>query len=481
MSFTFRLFVGFLLVAALAVYQFFEIAVGKLELAIAQAAEEVMVDAANLLAEAVEPAFRTGRFDAFAEVVDDYRGRTLEARIFGVTKTAPSLRVLVTDRDGIVVFDSDGVALGADHSRWNDVYLTLRGEYGARTTATVPGDESTAVLHVAAPVLLDGRTVGVLTVAKSRRALTGFEDSLREVLVQQGALLLAVTLAVATILSWWFARSVSRLRGWADVVSGDPLAERDLPPPRLAEPELDALARTMGELRRSLAGRRYVEDYVRGLTHELKAPITAIRGAVELLADDMPEAERARFLANLETESERLGDLVSRLMALAELEHREDLPVRERCALKTIAHEVVSSRTAQALAADVELCSEGPGFDVPGDAALLRVAIDNLVANALRFAPAGTRVGVRCEGTSVVVEDDGPGAPDYALGRLTERFFSLADPGTGRKSTGLGLAFVRQIANLHGAALEFGNRSGGGFRATLRFPGAAHDEHTQGT
>jgi two-component system sensor histidine kinase CreC len=391
--------------------------------------------------------------------------------------------VLVTDAAGVVVFDSAGTAVGADHSRWNDVYLTLRGEYGARTTALVPGDEATAVLHVAAPVLVDDRIVGVLTVAKSRRALTGFEAGLRDVLVQQGALLLAVTLAVATGLAWWFARSVSRLRRWADEVSSDPLADRELPPPRVAEPELDALARTMGEMRRSLAGRRYVEDYVRGLTHELKAPITAIRGAVELLADDMPAAERARFLTNLESESERLGDLVSRLMALAELEHREALAERQRCALEEIAADVVASRADQARGGDVDLRVEGRGPLVTGDPALLRVAVDNLVANALRFAPRGTAVLVRCTPAALAVEDAGPGVPAYALVRLTERFFSLADPATGRKSTGLGLAFVRQIATLHGGTVAFENRPDGGFRATLRFRESlrAHMEHTPAT
>jgi two-component system sensor histidine kinase CreC len=73
---------------------------------------------------------------------------------------------------------------------------------------------------------------------------------------------------------------------------------------------------------------------------------------------------------------------------------------------------------------------------------------------------------------SVTVEDTGPGVPDYALPRLCEPFYSLPRPDTGRRSTGLGLSIVREIARLHGGAVSLGNRPGGGARAVLRLPAA---------
>ncbi len=98
----------------------------------------------------------------------------------------------------------------------------------------------------------------------------------------------------------------------------------------------------------------------------------------------------------------------------------------------------------------------------------------NLVQNAVEFSPRGGRVELRVRATDreveFAVEDHGPGIPDYALGRVFERFYSLERPATGRKSTGLGLALVREIAHLHHGEVELVNRAVGGACATLRLP-----------
>ena len=78
--------------------------------------------------------------------------RRFKADIYGVEKTRVELRATVMDRWGKVVFDSRGAELGADHSRWHDVFLALRGEYGARTTADIDGDPRTSVMYVAVPI-----------------------------------------------------------------------------------------------------------------------------------------------------------------------------------------------------------------------------------------------------------------------------------------------------------------------------------------
>jgi two-component system sensor histidine kinase CreC len=117
---------------------------------------------------------------------------------------------------------------------------------------------------------------------------------------------------------------------------------------------------------------------------------------------------------------------------------------------------------------------EGESVVVRGEAVLLREALVNLLQNALDFSPAG---GVVALGWSVVdgriifqVQDNGPGVPDYALPRVFDRFYSLPRPGTERKSTGLGLALVREIAHLHGGEAGLANRPEGGARATLGLP-----------
>ena len=84
--------------------------------------------------------------------------RDIGANIWGFRKSQAEYRVYVTDAAGTVVFDSAGRDLGRDYSRWNDVLLTLRGQYGARSTRSDPDDDSTSVMHVAAPIR-DGRRI----------------------------------------------------------------------------------------------------------------------------------------------------------------------------------------------------------------------------------------------------------------------------------------------------------------------------------
>jgi len=111
------------------------------------------------------------------------------------------------------------------------------------------------------------------------------------------------------------------------------------------------------------------------------------------------------------------------------------------------------------------------GLVVQGDAFLLRQALGNLIDNALAFSPENAHVQVTAqrEGESLrlCVSDDGPGIPDYARERVFERFYSLARPATGHRSSGLGLPFVREVARLHGGEITLEPRAEGGTDAVL--------------
>jgi two-component system sensor histidine kinase CreC len=111
---------------------------------------------------------------------------------------------------------------------------------------------------------------------------------------------------------------------------------------------------------------------------------------------------------------------------------------------------------------------------VDGDALLLQRAVGNLLDNALDFSPDGGTVDVTLTGGSrsldISVRDHGPGIPDYADDKVFEKFYSLARPHNQRKSTGLGLPFVREIAELHGGRVTLRNAEGGGAVAVLSLP-----------
>jgi two-component system sensor histidine kinase CreC len=116
-----------------------------------------------------------------------------------------------------------------------------------------------------------------------------------------------------------------------------------------------------------------------------------------------------------------------------------------------------------------------PSLQVNGDPFLLQRALSNLVLNAIDFAPPESAVTVDAQPVrgriDITVRDHGRGIPDYAADRLFEKFYSTARPG-GRKGTGLGLAFVREVAQLHGGTARLANHPDGGAVATLSIPRA---------
>jgi len=105
---------------------------------------------------------------------------------------------------------------------------------------------------------------------------------------------------------------------------------------------------------------------------------------------------------------------------------------------------------------------------------LLHEAIANLVQNAIDFSPPAGIISMICRSenkqVSIVIEDRGPGIPDYALDKIFDKFYSLQRPATGKKSTGLGLNFVREVALLHHGKIILENRKSGGTRAMLTLP-----------
>ncbi len=354
------------------------------------------------------------------------------------------------------------VAVGEDYSRWNDVYLTLRGEYGARSSREVADDPESSVMYVAAPIKDQGRIIGVVSVSKPSRTLQPYIDRSQRRLAYFGAGFIVLGLLVGGLLSWWLSASLRRLTTYARAVA---VGER-VSAPALRGGELGQLATALEQMRRELEGKAYVERYVHTLTHELKSPLAAIRGAAELLEGEMPQAQRQRFVANIQSESARLQQLIERLLHLAQVEQRQTLEERVAVPLHSLLDELSQAQTARIEGAGVQVDNHvGADLQLLGERFLLRQALSNLLDNALDFTPAGgvLRWTAAREGEQlqVCLFNSGAVIPDYALLRLTERFYSLPRPNSGRKSTGLGLNFVQEVASLHGGVLQVRNVADG--------------------
>ena len=470
-----RILLGYFLIVALAALLLGQVFLREVKPGVRQAMEDTLVDTANVLAELATDDLLAGRIDQgqFATRIRALAGRDIGAGIWGFEKREASYRITVTDDRGIVVFDSAGRDLGADYSRWNDVYLTLRGRYGARSTRSDPDDDGSSVMHVAAPIRDGGRIAGVLTVSKPNRAMAPFIARSEGVILRWGLVLLGAALLVGLVAAWWLSRQLGGLRAYADAVTA---GERAVLPRSAGE--FGDLGRALQTMRERLEDRAYVERYVHTLTHELKSPLAAIRGSAELLESPLPDADRERFAAHIGAQSERMAAMIDKLLALAAVEHRQRLEQTAPVDLAGVAREVAEAVAPRLRAGGVALQLEAdePLPSPRGDAFLLRQALENLVDNAIVFSPRGGTVSValhaRDGGVAIEVADEGPGIPEYALGQVFERFYSTPRPGDGGRSSGIGLTFVAEVAQLHGGRAWLRNRDGGGALAGLELPAA---------
>ena len=450
--------------------------VGKrLRTAYLESAEEPLVDTANLMAAFVGQQIEEGNFSAeeLYRVFEEARGRKVAARIYEMRKDSVDLSVYITDAKGIVLFDSDNrETIGEDFSLWRDVKLTLEGEYGARVRREPNNPDAPAALFVAAPIRVAGKIAGVLTVIKPTTNIAAFVSAAMPRIFRIGAISLAAAIILGLGMSMWVTRQVGRLTRYANNVREG----RRVPFPKLARTELKTMGIAFEKMREALDGRAYVEQYVEALTHEIKSPISAIRGAAEIMEDSSITTEqRIRFLSNIQSETHRIQGLVDRMLKLTELEGRRELGSRVPVALAAIVRTILDGAAPALAKKGLRVDSDvAETITVAGDPLLLDLAVSNLVQNAIDFSPRNGRIAVTCKRDGARIElcidDEGPGIPEFARSRVFEKFFSLERPETGKKSTGLGLNFAKEVAALHGGSVDINNLPERGLRARLVLP-----------
>lgn len=384
------------------------------------------------------------------------------------------MRLHVEDAAGEVIFDSQpeiGRQILADYAAKQ--YRSAKNEVSFLIDSEPY--ETDRWLRVQAGVDGAAGLRRVVVLSRPLRTVNAFIWSERKKLAG-GALLVAT---VMLGLGWWLANKLTgSLEGLAAYARAVADGRNARPPPSKAQ-EIAALGEAFEAMRRALEGKDYVEHYTQNLAHELKAPLSAVRGAAELLQEQsMAPAERTKFLGHLQTESARMQDIIDRMLRLAALEAKPGLDACEAVAVGELVAEAVDTLETDAAGAGVVLeVATGDPTVVAGERFLLLQAIVNLVQNAVEFSPAGAvvRIAWMTDADALVlrVEDEGPGIPEFARERVFDRFFSLPRPGRRTKSTGLGLNFVREIAVRHEGSAGLENREGGGARGWIRLPIAA--------
>jgi len=440
------------------------------------ATEEVMVDTANLLAEIVTRETHAGipDTDGLQVAFEGAHARHLEARIFEQLKQKIGIDAYLTDAAGRVIFDSDhGRREGLDFSNKQDVRLTLIGKYGARTTPENPQDAMSSVFYVAAAVGNPQMPSGVLTVYKAQSdVLPLVRERRRIIYLACGMIGSGILFLIAAVFLWLF-RPIGRITEYARAIER---GERPDKPQIGIGREVNTLAHALDSMRDALEGRRYAERYIQTLTHEMKSPLAAIRGAAELLDEEMPLATRKRFLENIRAETARSERLINRLLELSAIESRTHLEGAEELDLRSIVALAIDHARPLAEAAGVILAPELPDYAIllRGDGFILRAAVTNLLENAIDFSPRGAVVEIAVEvqagHAELSIRDHGAGIPAYARDRVFERFYSLRHHSAGRKGTGLGLTLVREAAELHRGHITLAAAPGGGTMAKFALP-----------
>ena len=464
-----RIATSIILLFALVFSYFIKVEMDETKKRYREATEEPLVDLAHVLA-AIVAANSTANsidFQILPPAISKAREFPVPAQIYELTKSRSDIELTITNDQGIVLFDSaDSSRIGADYTQWNDIYLTLQGRYGARSSLDPISAIST--IHVAAPIMIDGRIKGVLSVSKSNKNTNLFIYSTQNNIKQLGWALFVIVALVSFLLLYWVTRPITRLTDYVRSVRD----QSNLTLPTLPHGEIRDLGRAFEELREALEGRKYIERYVTTLTHELKSPITAIRGALEILQEDVREDPKRLFLTNIEREVERIQGLVEKLLALSSLQNRHDVEVDEVTPLQELYSQIKDSLNLQLAAKDIIFRGDFSQLKtVQGNSFWIREALLNLVQNAVDFSPAGGIVMLRAERSGqtqkLTVEDQGVGVPDWAAEKVFNQFFSLPRPESGKRSSGLGLSIVAEVAKLHRGSARLESAGERGTRAII--------------
>jgi two-component system sensor histidine kinase BaeS len=279
-----------------------------------------------------------------------------------------------------------------------------------------------------------------------------------------GAVLAAVS---SYLLAGSISRPVARVaeasRSLAAGTSPEPLPEE-------GPAELAALAQAFNDMARQLTASRESErEFLLSVSHELKTPLTAIRGYAEGLSDGTFTAEDAARVILLE--AGRLERLVRDLLDLARMRRHEFAVRREPVDLAEVARDAVARHDAAAREFGVSLAADGGPAWVEADHDRVLQVASNLVENALRLTPRGGSVTVGAEPRRLVVSDTGPGLDREDVAHAFDRFFLYDKYGRERPvGSGLGLAIVRQLAAAMRGEVRVESESGEGATFVLTLP-----------
>jgi signal transduction histidine kinase len=353
--------------------------------------------------------------------------------------------------------------------------LSLRQAEAFRDTVVVPAMEGVdAILE---------QLGGTIDTAGADRALQAQRIADEAVTGTLLALAIALSLAmvVATLLTRSLTRPISELRrGMSEVASGSFDPTVDVPVQR--RDEIGDLARSFHWMTSELAEYdRLRSEFVSIASHELKTPLSVIKGYVTLLHDgiygEVPQEQR-KVLRSVSDQSDRLGRLIQQLLDISRFEagggRLELRPIESRAFLAELATSFEALAIQNSIDFDLQVDPSLPE-SVVGDPDRLNEVVGNLLSNAFKFTPREGRIRLHARGVDggveIEVEDSGVGIPAAQLPRIFEKFFQVDNPAQPRSiGSGLGLAIAKEIVEAHGGTITAESEEGHGTTFAVVLP-----------
>ena len=431
-----------------------------------QVVEDTLAENANIIAMLVsedvhENKGSTAQFD---EKIQKALNRKLNANIWQHNKKEINQQIYITDAKGIVIYDSQGIATGQDYSRWNDVYLTLQGKYGVRSTRSYEGDSNSSTMFIAAPIYYQAapnqqqKLIGVVSIGKPNSSVQPYIQRAEDQLLRQAAWITLLSLFLASLVAYWLKHSIDRVRKYAQA-----LAPVNQTPYFRSAKELNQVAQAVENMREKLEDRAYVEHYVNTLTHELKSPLTAIQASAELLKEDLPLNDQQQFASHIHGQSQRLKTLIDRMLLLTRLEKSKHQIEIQSFNLSQLIQHVLDQHASQIHAKKIQcLLDIETDCTIQADRFWLQQTIANLLDNALDFSAESAKILIQLHRQShqqiqLQIFNEGEWIPEYALTQIFDTYFSLPRPITQQRSSGIGLSIVKQVIEQHHGQITIQN------------------------
>ena len=410
----------------------------------------------------------------------DWESSDLEKQIVEISKQMnDDYRITLIDQDGSVLADSEtgNPETMENHKNRKEVKEAFQDGFGTkvRNSSTIKG----SMMYAA---YCSPTQHKVIRISIHHDVIT----DLMKMMVPSIAISLLLALSVAGVLTNKFAASVTK--PILEISHGIYDEKIDFNFPHYQYDELNIIARTTTDMSKS------VQDYIRKLekektirqeffsnaSHELKTPLTAIRGYAELLQSGMASDTNMQkeFLGRIHSEVEEMTSLINDILMISRLETKELMPTKEMLCVKSVAEEV--KKTLKPLADENNVSLEIHCCDdfVYMDRSHLQGILSNLMGNAVKYnRPGGfvqTDITMDSTSLSIRVEDSGIGIAKEDQKRIFERFYRV-DKGRSKRvaGTGLGLSIVKHVTEFYGGCVSVESQSGVGSTFLVQLPAAS--------